>query len=181
MNPIDRARESLNKAHRLRFLRWDGLFGCLVFVGIGWSCLSGVPLGCGPSPVWGEEVAGDAGGEEAYRCFERGPGRPEIQQISYFGRDPANRRLLEIYIEYLDMESDLQGGTYQFWVDGKVLSSRPFPSVRDPSAIKGNAILWLDLTGIALERGQSLQVEVEITDARGNSSNRPLVVLRALL
>ncbi len=143
--------------------------------------MAGIPVGCGPSPTWNEEATGDAGGEEPYRCFERGPGRPEIQQLSYFGRDSTNRRLLQIYIEYMDMESDLQGGTYRFWVDGKAVSPREFPAVRDPSAIKGNAILWLDLAGVALERGQELQVEVEITDAKGNSSNRPLVVLRALL
>ncbi|MCB9637542.1 MAG: hypothetical protein H6727_01390 [Myxococcales bacterium] len=153
-----------------------GVMGVLFLMSLG---IFGAPIACGPPPQLTEEVALD-GGEEAYRCFERGPGKPEIQQLSYFGQEPNNRRLLRIYIDYSDLEADLQGGQYQFWVDGKALPRKDFPSVRDPSAVKGNAILQLDLAGITLEKGQDLQVEVQIMDAQGNASNRALLVMRVV-
>lgn len=135
-----------------------------------------------PGPILdepGPEPIADAG--PLPRCFTPSTGDPVIEDFSYVDQVPGSPRVLRFRIKWSDSTGNLAKGTYQFIVDGTPQAKRELPDAVKAGERSGNVNLSIDLGTQALKNKQQIHLELQLWDADGNASNKPLLVLEATL
>jgi len=119
------------------------------------------------------------------RCFNRKPGSPIVKRIEYLGQVPRQPYTLRFEIDWEDQTGDLEGGKYQFSIDGKAFEKASVPK-KGFSGGAGRGSLTLTVPSAIIRekekstpKGQKIQFNVELIlfDTWDTPSNTPLVVL----
>lgn len=142
---------------------------------VGWwipgGLLLALLLGCQPATSPSDASA------PPERCFRDEPGSPVIRSFSYLGTLPQQPQTLRFKVEWEDNGADLQGGSYQFAVNGEARALEVLSSAAVGDGVSGSMELLLPLSSRLFVAGARIRVELLLRDKASHRSNVPLLVL----
>ncbi len=104
-------------------------------------------------------------------CFKPSPSRPKIIQMTYMGQMPLKPYQLNFRIECHDDGKDLQGGNYQFYIEGKAQKRQPLDARQLHHRAKEIFDLSLLLPQKPYPQESQLTIGLLIFDAQQRRSN----------
>ena len=165
---LKRASHLLPSVCELPGMRWFWFLLCGL-------CLLFVLSAC--EPIEQPSVDGGSGDQSAPLCFAKNFGSPQITSIRYSGPLARQPNVITLSLEWEDLQADLMGGKYRFYLDGKAFEKHSFSEKSVKGKSKGVMNLSFSLPVVQRKKKDKVRLELQLWDSWENPSNRVLLVL----